>query len=77
MGNILMALNEIRRNKPLTHEYVVTKRQIKKARHHAAQRIIKYYDLFFRMPTIYRPGNHYTGDIENQKYFHCADWRTR
>lgn len=30
MGNILMALNEIRRNKPLTHEYVVTKRQIKK-----------------------------------------------
>lgn len=45
MGNILMALNEIRRNKPLTHEYVVTKRQIKKARHHAAQRIIKYLSL--------------------------------
>lgn len=32
MGNILMALNEIRRNKPLTHKYVVTKRQIKKKR---------------------------------------------
>ncbi|MGK3418703.1 hypothetical protein ACSLNL_21890, partial [Escherichia coli] len=26
---------------------------------------------------IYRPGNHHAGDIENQKYFHCADWRTR
>ncbi|SQM79642.1 Uncharacterised protein [Escherichia coli] len=31
MGNILMALNEIRRNKPLTHKYVVTKRQVKKS----------------------------------------------
>ena len=25
MGNILMTLNEIQRNKPLTHKYVVTK----------------------------------------------------
>ena len=31
MGNILMALNEIRRNKPLTHEYVVTKTTDKKS----------------------------------------------
>ncbi len=54
MGNILMALNEIRRNKPLTHEYVVTKRQIKSATSCRAKdnQILRF---IFRMPTIYRP----------------------
>ncbi len=68
MGNILMALNEIRRNKPLTHKYVVTKRQIKKSATSCRAKdnqILRFIFLECRPYTAL--GNHHAGDIENQK----------